>query len=430
MDTFAGGTGRDFVCQPEREKVRHNASRGKARPTPNTLPTMSDTPLIWINAGETSGDLHGAALARALAARAPGLGLEGLRLTGMAGPAMRAAGVEPVARTEDLSVMGFTEVIARLGTVISLLSRIRRELARQRPDALVCIDAPAFNFRVIKHARKLGIPVHYYISPKLWAWRPGRAAFIRDNVERMLCIFPFERDFYARHGVRADYVGHPQVEELTAPELRAIEPDPDLVGVLPGSRRREIASLTPVFARAAAVMCARRPGLRFAALRAPGVDEAAIRAPWEAAAPDTPLEILAPENRYAAMRSCAVLLAASGTVTLESALLGVPTVVAYKLSALTFALARRFVRVPFVSLPNLILRWDNPGAGGVFPELLQDQATGENVAEAAMVWLDDPAAMAAVRAELAALPGMLGPAGATDRAAGIVLEGIAPACGR
>lgn len=380
---------------------------------------MSDTPLIWINAGETSGDLHGAVLARALAAQRPGL-----RLAGMAGPAMREAGVEPVARTEDLSVMGFTEVVSKLGGVLWLMSRIKKELARRRPDALICIDAPSFNFRIIPAAKQLGIPVYYYISPKIWASRQGRAAFIRDNVERMLCIFPFEREFYARFGVQADYVGHPQVEELTAPELRAIEPDPTLVGVLPGSRRREIESLTPVFARAAAMMHKARAGLRFMAMRAPGVDENALRATWRLAAPDIPLEIRGPENRYADMRSCSVLLAASGTVTLESALLGVPTVVAYKLSALTFALAKRFVKVRYVSLPNLILTWDKPGARPVFPELLQHDATGEKVARAALAWLDDPGAMASVRSDLAGLARLLGPPGAPDRAARIILDGL------
>ncbi len=371
---------------------------------------MSDTPLLWINAGETSGDLHGAVLARALAARAPGL-----RLIGMAGPAMRQAGVEPVARTEDLSVMGFTEVMAKLGTVLSLLRRVRRELARRRPDALICIDAPAFNFKVITAAKRLGIPVFYYISPKLWAWRQGRARFIRDNVDRMLCIFPFEREFYARFGVQVDYVGHPQVEELTAPGLRAVQPDPELVGILPGSRRREIESLTPVFARAAHGMRERMPGLRFLALRAPGVIDATIRSLWTT---DAPLDIIGPEDRYRAMRSCSVLLAASGTVTLESALLGVPTVVAYKLSALTFALARRFVRVPYVSLPNLIL------GKAVFPELLQDEANEEQVAKAALAWLEDPSAMAAVRSELAGLADLLGPPGAPDRAARIILDAM------
>jgi len=375
---------------------------------------MPDTPLIWINAGETSGDLHGAALARALTARAPGL-----RLVGMAGPAMRQAGVEPVARTEDLSVMGFTEVVAKLGTVLSLISRIKRELARRRPDALICIDAPAFNFKVITAARKLDIPVYYYISPKLWAWRQGRAAFIRDNVDRMLCIFPFEREFYARFGVEADYVGHPQVEELTAPDLRSIEPDPCLVGVLPGSRRREIESLTPVFAQAADRMHQARTDLRFVALRAPGVDEAVLRSLWTANSPPrVTLDIQGPEGRYETMRSCSVLLAASGTVTLESALLGVPTVVAYRLSGLTFALAKRFVKVSHVSLPNIILD------KAVFPELLQNDATGDKVAQAALAWLQDPAAMAAVQAELAALPDLLGPPGAPDRAAGIILDAM------
>ncbi|MBG0777371.1 MAG: lipid-A-disaccharide synthase [Desulfovibrionaceae bacterium] len=371
---------------------------------------------LWINTGEPSGDLHGALLCRALLARAPDL-----RIAAMGGDELRAAGAEVAVDIERLSVMGFTEVLAKLPTILKLLSTIKAELVRRRPDAVILVDAPSFNFRVAKMAHGLGIPVHYYISPKLWAWNTGRVRFVRDHVRRMLCILPFEVEFYRRHGLDVDYVGNPLVdavaEELEdagradwagAPE----EPGSGVVGVLPGSRRKEIEGLLPVFGEAARILTARLPSVRFEIVRAPSVREERLRELWPR---DVEARILPPEGRYAAMRGWETALAASGTVTLETALLGVPTVVAYKLSALTFALARRFVRVEHVALPNLIL------GERLFPELLQHEATGPAVAAAAMKWLGDPALAAAVRARLADLRDILGAPGAPDRAAGIIL---------
>jgi lipid-A-disaccharide synthase len=335
------------------------------------------------------------------------------RITGMAGPAMRAAGAVAVARTEELSVLGFTEVLAKIGSIALLLRRLKANLAAARPDVVVLIDAPAFNFRVARMAHDLGIPVVYYISPKLWAWRQGRANFIREYVDRMVCIFPFEKEFYARFGVRADYVGHPLLAELTRPELDAIQPDAKRIGVLPGSRRGEIASLTPVFGHAAEALYDRDDSLRFAAIAAPGVAEDTLRGLWPR---HVPLEVLGAEDRYAHMRGCNFLLAASGTVSMESALLGAPTIVAYKLSALTYFLARRFVKVKYVSLPNIIL--DQP----LFPEYLQSRANPAALAAQARDWLDAPARLESIRRALAPLREILGPEGAAGRAAQIVLE--------
>lgn len=371
------------------------------------LPALP-SPLIWINAGETSGDVHGALLMREILRLRPNA-----RITGMAGPAMRSAGAVAVARTEELSVMGFTEVLGKLAAIVALLRRLKANLAAARPDVVVLIDAPAFNFKVARMADELGIPVVYYISPKLWAWRQGRAAFIRQYVDRMVCIFPFEKDFYARFGVRADYVGHPLLADLTTPELDAIAPDTQRIGILPGSRRGEIASLTPVFGKAAEALYDWDDGLRFAAIAAPGVQEETLRSLWPS---HVPLEVLGAEDRYAHMRGCGFLLAASGTVSMETALLGVPTIVAYKLSALTYFLARRFVKVSYVSLPNIIL--DQP----VFPEYLQDQATPANLARQARDWLETPARLESIRRQLAPLRDILGPEGAAERAAQIVLE--------
>lgn len=372
---------------------------------------MPQEPVIWINAGETSGDMHGARLARAIASLRPDA-----RFTGMAGPAMRRAGVEPAARTEDLSVMGFTEVIAKIFSIFGLLRTIKRELIRIRPSAVVLIDAPSFNFRVAKMAKSLGLPVFYYISPKLWASRQNRALFIRDHVDRMISILPFEREFYARFGMDIDYVGHPLLDELADPSLAAIQPEPGVVCLMPGSRNSEITSLMPVFADACARIRQALPQTRFSLVRAPGIPEDQIRGLWPEA---LPLDIHESENRYAHMRRAQVILAASGTATLETALLGTPTVVAYRLSALTFFLAKRFVKVPFVSLSNLVLNRE------VFPELLQDRATGPQVAAKALEWLENPEKLNATRLELAPLHELLGPPGAPQRAAKIILSSLA-----
>jgi lipid-A-disaccharide synthase len=370
----------------------------------------SSSPRIWINAAETSGDLHGALLADALKMELPGPAL-----CGMAGPAMRKAGVEDICRTEELSVMGLTEVLAKLPKVYSLLGRIKDAMQEQKPDALVLIDAPSFNFRVAKIAKALGIPVYYYISPKIWARSPKRAYFIRDYVRRMICILPFEGEFYADYGVDVDYVGHPLVDETSSEELSAIQHEDGHVGILPGSRSFEIKSLLPRFGEAARLLLAKRPHLRFTIVQAPGVEEEKLRALWPA---DVPVKIVDSSNRYADMRRFSIALAASGTVTLECALLGVPCVVAYKLSALTFLLARMLVTVRRFSLPNLILAED------LLPELLQENTQGAIMAAHAALWLDSPEQLQGVRKRLGDLREMLGPPGACKRAAGIIAEDL------
>jgi lipid-A-disaccharide synthase len=338
-----------------------------------------------------------------------------MQFVGMGGPAMRAEGLKPVARTEELSVMGFTEVLAKLPTVFDLLRRIKRGLAEERPFALVLIDAPDFNFRVAKMAGPMDMRVFYYSCPQVWAWRQGRVRFLKRHVDRMLLFLPFEKPFYDKWNMPASYIGHPLVEETCRPELAAIRPEPNRIGILPGSRRREIETLMPVFAEAAALLHRLDPSLVFSLMPAPCVDPDELQADWPA---QVPLTVHAPAERYAVMRSCRMLMAASGTVTLESALLGVPTVVAYKFSALSFALGKLLVKVPHISLPNLVLGRE------IFPELLQSEATGRRVAERALDWLKNPEAEARVRADLAALAALLGPAGAAGRAAAIILDGV------
>lgn len=372
---------------------------------------MSKT--VWINTGELSGDMHGAMLVRAMRRRDPGL-----NFVGMGGPHLREAGLDALFRIEDLSVMGLTEVLGHLPKIFRLLREIKRELERRRPDAIIVIDSPDFNFRVIKAARQLNIPVYYYISPKVWAWRQGRARFIKENVRRLISILPFEEEFFRGFGLAVDYVGNPLVDMIDLPGLDAITPEPGLVGILPGSRKKEISALLPEFSKAAAILARKAPGLSFACIRAPNISEDFLRANWAA---DVPLVMEPPEGRWRFMRRCCLLMAASGTVTLESALVGTPTLVAYKVSPLSFLLGKLLVKVPWMSLPNLIMNRE------VFPEFLQGACNAASLAAQAWRWLGPGGKeqLAGVRRELGELRRVLGKPGAADRAAEIILRDMA-----
>ena len=381
-------------------------------PVPS-MPTVPKNAPIWINAGELSGDIHGAMLLEALRRKDPSLSF-----VGMGGGHLREAGLDCLFSIDSLSVMGFTEVLGHLPKIFRLLADIKKELAERRPRAVIVVDAPDFHFRVITAARALNIPVYYYISPKLWAWRQGRAEFIRQNVRRLISILPFEVEFYRRFNMEIDYVGNPLVDLVDYPALSRIEPVAGRIGILPGSRKKEIHSLMPVFAEAARILLQRLPHLSFVCPRAPNISEEELRALWPA---DIPLSFIQPENRWAAMRECEVLLAASGTVTLESAVAGVPTIICYKLSPLTYAVGKLLVKVPFMGLPNLIAGKE------IFPELLQDACSAGSLAAKALAWLDpqgNDAPLLRVREELDALRTQLGEPGAVDRAATVILDDL------
>jgi len=366
---------------------------------------------IWFSVGEASGDLHGAELMKHLRDRDPGL-----RFTGMGGPAMAAEGFEARYDMGLISLVGITEILGGLPRILLLLRRIRLALMAVRPRAVVLIDCPEFNFRVAGMARALGIPVYYYISPQLWAWRPGRVEFLRRHVRRVICILPFEKDFYARHAMDVAYVGHPLMDVLPLKRLDAMAVDDNLVGLLPGSRTREVATLLPEFAGAARLMRETRPDLRFVIVRAPGMEAERLRSLWDS---DIPVEMVEPGDRYEAFRACAMMLAASGTVTLETALIGTPVVVAYRVSALSALMGRMLIKVPHISLPNLIAGRE------LYPEHVQERASAEQLAAAATAWLDSPETLASVRRDLAGLRAMVGEPGAAARAAGIILDDLA-----
>ena len=366
---------------------------------------------VWINVGEASGDLHGAELMKRLRDAEPSI-----RFTGMGGPAMRAEGLDVRHSMNLISLVGITEILGGLARILGLLREIKRELTEIRPRAIILVDCPEFNFRIAKIAKKLDIPVYYYISPQIWAWRSGRANFLREHVRRVICILPFEKSFYAKFGMDVDYVGHPLMDVLPLERLDAMPVIENRIGILPGSRTKEIRTLLPIFGEAARLLAKDHPDLRYVMVCAPGRDESELTDLWP---DDIPVECVEPDNRYETFRSCKLIMAASGTVTLETALIGTPTLVTYVVSAISMLVAKALVNVDLISLPNLIAGRE------IYPEHVQEHANPEALAANAKKWLDDPAAYDATRRELATLRTMVGEPGAPRRAAAIILDDLA-----
>ncbi len=363
---------------------------------------------VWINVGESSGDVYGEHLMRELEKLAPDC-----RFQGMGGTRMRAAGLEAVGRAEELSIMGVTEALSHLPRIFKLLGRLREAMRTFRPHVVVVVDCPDFHFRLVRIAQQLGLPVVYYVAPQAWAWRKGRVNFLRRFVDRLLCILPFEERFFQEHGVRAEYVGHPLLNEIDFEGLGELQPDAKLIGILPGSREQEVNALLPVFAQAARKIFYAHPDIRFRLMLAPHIKRELVDQIW----PDElPLTIFSTQNRHAGVKECAFVMASSGTATLECALLGTPTIVAYQLSGLTYFLGRLLVDVPYIALPNLILH------EMVFPEFLQQNANGEQLGKQGLTWLEDDGQLAVVREKLVGLQKLFGQKSAASCVAKIVLE--------
>ncbi len=364
-------------------------------------------------AGEASGDLHGATLARALRAQAPAT-----RLYGMGGRAMAAAGVELLVDATGEATVGGTEAVRGVPALYRAYRRLRATLdGPGRPDALVIIDFPEFNLRLARAARRAGVSVIYFIPPQVWAWRPWRLRLMRRVVSLVLAVFPFEPPLYRHAGVPVEFVGHPVVDALAEAPSRddarkrlELDGAAPVIGLLPGSRRLEVARVMPLMRRAAELIAARHPEARFVVAQAPTV--ARVTLEESGAAGFT----IVPSSAQAVMRAADLLLVTSGTATLEAALLGTPMVVCYRLSRLTALLFGPLVRVPWISLANITL------GRGVVPELYQRRLSAESLAREALALLESPAALAAQRDAFGELAGQLGTPGVGVRAARQVLQ--------
>jgi lipid-A-disaccharide synthase len=360
---------------------------------------------LLVVAGEASGDLHGARLVSELRRLVPGLSFFGL-----GGDELRAAGLDSVAHSSEISVVGITEVLRILKRARELFAVLLAEVDRRRPAAAVLIDFPDFNLRLARELKKRGVPVVYYISPQVWAWRRGRVKTIAQVVDRMLVLFPFEVDFYRRFGVDVVHVGHPLVDEV--PQLPSAwekgEPaGPYRLALLPGSRVSEVEALLPVMLAAVRRLAHELP-VEVRLIRAPTIAQEMLEEEVELSG--LPVRIVS-EDRFAAIADSHVALCASGTATLEVGLLGTPMVMLYRLGSWTWLLARFLVRLPYVSLVNLVL-----GRKAV-PELLQGQASEERIALETEHLLMDDRERDEMRVALAEVRGRLGSGGASRRAA-------------
>ena len=380
---------------------------------------MSPEPSILLSAGEASGDLHGATLCRALREIHPGV-----RLIGMGGPRMAAAGMELVADVSGHAVVGTSEALGRIPRLYRAYRLLKARLIEERPRALVVIDFPEFNLRLARIARRAGVPVVYFIPPQLWAWRRGRIRQMARRVSRVLAVLPFEEKLYQDAGVPVDFVGHPVLDVLPLDLDRAearrrlgVDPGESVIGLLPGSRREEVERLLPPMLVAAKRLSAAGVARRFALGLAPTVDVAAVGRLVKSAVDEGGPRVDVFERRtYEVMAASDVVLISSGTATLEAALLGAPMVVCYRVSRVTEAVVRLLVKVRWCSLPNLIAN------RGVVPEVLQDELTGQRLAAEALRLIEDPAAAAAQRAAFGQVRAQLGAPGVGRRAAQVVIE--------
>ncbi len=373
------------------------------------------TKKIFIAAGEASGDLHGADLTRALLTLDPEV-----TLMGMGGEQMRRAGVNLLVDAKELAAVGVTEALSRIGALGRAYRQLRTALATERPALLILIDFPDFNFWLARASRRIGVPVLYYISPQVWAWRRGRIQTLKRLVEKMVVIFPFEEAHYREGGVPVTFVGHPMVDRLrdvpTREETRrqlGCGPSDLIVGLFPGSREGEIKYHLPVMKQAATLIAQAEPQAQFflavAEVLPPRVVDTLLQ---EGDSRIRPVR----GQTYRVMRAADLVITASGSATLEAGLLGTPMVVVYRVSRLTWWVGRLLVDVPCIGMVNLV-------AGRlVVPELVQWDFTPERVAQTALALLQHPEVLATVRQQLQEVRGRLGDEGASLRAAQEVLK--------
>ena len=364
--------------------------------------------------GEASGDMHGAHLVDALLRRDPTL-----KIFGVAGERLQQTRFEALFNVSRLTGMGLVELAGNLRNVWQAYRLLRRALEERKPDLVVLIDFPEFNLRLAKRARELTLPVLYYVSPQVWAWRKRRVRQIARWVDRMAVVFPFEVPFYHEHGVNVSFVGHPLLETVRVTEGRetvlrrlGLDPAKRTIALLPGSRRREVEYHLPVMLQAAAGL-QRDTRVQFLCVRAATVDGAMIGAELKRAALHMPVVA---ENRYDTVNAADLAWVASGTAALETALLLKPMIVVYRLALLTYLVARCLVRVDHVAIVNLI------ADKRVVPELIQSDFSAERLIEESRLLLDHPERYRRVVEELARLRDKLGTEGAAERVADLAFS--------
>ncbi len=365
---------------------------------------------VLLVTGEASGDQHGSHLVKHLKRCDPSL-----RIYGIGGEELRKAGMEILFHAQELSVVGIVEVCARLPQIVKAFQTLKREIVSAPPDLLILIDYPDFNMRIAAVARKHGVPVLYYISPQIWAWRQNRVKKIARLVDQMAVVFPFEAAFYEQHGVPVQFVGHPLMDrEVPVMDTQALlqqfamKSQWPIVGLLPGSRKSEIDRLLPVMLGAARLMQKEFPEAQFIIPVAPGIREEDIK---ERVKRHGLAVTIATDQLHQALHICHLVLVASGTATLETALMKKPMIIMYRIALLTYLVGRLMIRVPTIGLANIV------AGRQIVPELIQGDASPQRVCQEAVSLLKDPRRMTAMKKELARVGELLGSSGASERVA-------------
>lgn len=368
---------------------------------------------VMIIAGEASGDLHGAKLVQAMRKREPSL-----FFCGIGSLALKRAGVRVLVDASELSVVGITEAIAKIPILLKGIGIAKKLLKSLRPDLLILIDFPDFNLHVAATAKKLGIPVLYYISPQIWAWRRGRVNKIRKLVDHVAVILPFEEAFYKTCGIPVTFVGHPLLDlDLSGAGTVTGNGESDrlVIGLLPGSRDKEITRHLPLMMDASRILSERFNDIQFIVSHAPSVKRNHIEAIIQDYPGNADFNVIDdPVGNI--FRQCKLVVAASGTVTLEAAISGTPLVIVYKVSPISYWLGKILIRVKHIGLANLIAGRE------VVPELLQKAASSKNIADTVSKMLSDEAGLTRLKNDLYGIKAALGSPGASDRVADIALS--------
>jgi len=370
---------------------------------------------IVVVTGEASGDAHAGRMIGELKQLRPDI-----KVRGIGGDNMRAAGTEIMVDFSELAVMGIVEVLRRYRRIKNIFNQLLVDLKANKPDLLVLVDYPGFNLKLAKQAKKLGIPILYYISPKVWAWRAGRVKTIKQYVDKMAVLFPFEVPIYQDAGVPVTCVGHPLVDAvqntLTTKQAKikmGLKLNRRVIGLFPGSRRSEIDNLLPIMLNAAQVIQQKNPNVDVVLPLAPGIDEVYLNKIL--ATSPVPVKVVS-SNFYDLTAACDAIVAASGTVTLEIALLGVPHFIAYRVSPISYQILRRLVKIPYVGLCNIVT------GKPVILELLQDEVTVERLEKELTTLLGEPTSKAKADSIREQVLTALGPSGGARNAAQTILD--------
>ena len=362
-----------------------------------------------IIAGEASGDIHGARLVSAMKRRN-----KDLYFCGIGGNALRDAGVEIIQDASTIAVVGITEVFSKVFSLIKGMVGSKRLLKNLKPDLLILIDFPDFNLKVAATAKKFGIPVLYYISPQVWAWRQGRVKKIKKLVNHLAVILPFEEEFFKRYGVPVSYVGHPLLDGSLLPVKLNEKKDTQIIGLLPGSRDSEITRHLPIMLKAASLIVKKMDGIKIAVSLAPTAKREYVE---RIIGKDCSYNYdIIPGGADQILKICSLVVAASGTVTLEAAIAGVPMVIIYKVSPVSYRFGKAMIKVPHICLVNLIAGRE------IVPELVQERATPANIADEVLRILGDSGRIESMRKELIGVRSLLGGSGASGRVADIAIS--------